>query len=603
MGRKMRSSVLLVLVLILIYTQQAVIYAQNDGGQVEVQVIENTDEIEQPELPEVPDSPEQSKVEKYNLEMPEVDGNNGYYVTKPLVKIVHNGRYGATLYELKSGESIFAQGRLECEEENGKTTVIDKKDEEWKKEVVLDPEVFQEGMNRLHMTMEDEEGNLLPEYEATIDFLIDTKEPTVELRAPEGFSTWYQKEAWIQVFADDDADGSQIDQVVCYVKNQIVGKSQDNLSDFLIMQTSESGEGVPVTVSVTDKAGNKVERTEKIYIDNLAPTVSMIGASDYLITSKPVTLEYQAKDENKLESVQARIEFEKPEGEKLEEVFTTNDSWEITDQHAKLIRTFEEDGIYKSSIQAVDKANQKSERSLQFIIDSQNPIIKMVDELQGKYFQKFSWDYPIEVFIKDFTTFMYQIQMDGRLYPIGTEIDREGRHSLQVNAIDAAGNQSVAKAEFIIDHTPPVIQFHQVEEGKQYEGILNFQVDLEKKEDQIEEIKINGKRQKLKKENGKYPFRITNLGEYEVSVTASDYAGNETKQHIAFEIVPEKTILEKAAEPIKKMLAVKSDSEDRSENNYIEDKKGDYTILKWIVSASIITILLFCIKGRMPGNR
>lgn len=63
---------------------------------------------------------------------------------------------------------------------------------------------------------------------------------------------------------------------------------------------------------------------------------------------------------------------------------------------------------------------------------------------------------------------------------------------------------------------------------------------------------INGKRQTLKKEDGKYTFQITNPGEYEVSVTAADTAGNEAEENISFEIVPEKTILEKAAAPIQK---------------------------------------------------
>ena len=106
-------------------------------------------------------------------------------------------------------------------------------------------------------------------------------------------------------------------------------------------------------------------------------------------------------------------------------------------------------------------------------------------------------------------------------------------------------NEAVARAEFVIDHTPPKIQFYQVEEGAQYEGILNFQVDSRKKEDWIEEVLINGKRQTLKKEDGKYTFQITNPGEYEVSVTAADLAGNEAEENISFEIVPEKTILGK----------------------------------------------------------
>ena len=137
---------------------------------------------------------------------------------------------------------------------------------------------------------------------------------------------------------------------------------------------------------------------------------------------------------------------------------------------------------------------------------------------------------------------------------LGQRLIRRGRHILQVNAIDAAGNEAVARAEFVIDHTPPKIQFYQVEEGAQYEGILNFQVDSRKKEDWIEEVLINGKRQTLKKEDGKYTFQITNPGEYEVSVTAADLAGNEAEENISFEIVPEKTILEKAAAPIQKNI-------------------------------------------------
>ena len=68
------------------------------------------------------------------------------------------------------------------------------------------------------------------------------------------------------------------------------GKSKENQSEFLITQTSKSGEGVPVTVTVTDQAGNKTEKTQKLFIDSLAPTVSLTGAADYLITSQPVTL-------------------------------------------------------------------------------------------------------------------------------------------------------------------------------------------------------------------------------------------------------------------------------------------------------------------------
>lgn len=514
MGRKIRTGVLLILVLAMIYTQQAVIYAQNEAEKNIKKMTESEipDENKEPDKepdkePEQPGGeegdkeqekpggededkdkePEQPEIKRYELEISKADGKNGYYLSKPSVMITHNGCYGTTVYELKHGEDILSQGRIEY--------AAPQAAEEQKTKISLEGEVFEEGKNILHVFMEDEEGNVIPEYDETIEILIDTQSPTVTLEAPEGFSTWYQKEAWIRVLSEDGAWGSQIDMVTCYVGNKIIGKSKENQPEFLITQTSKSGEGVPVTVTVTDQAGNKTEKTQKLFIDSLAPTVSLTGAADYMITSQPVTIEYQVADENKLESCQAVIDYEKPDGEKKTEVIDSEEKWSLKNESACFVKTFQEDGIYKTSVQAVDKAKWKSEHFLQFMIDTKNPVIKMVDELQGKYLKRFSWDYPVDVFIKDFTTFVHQIQMDGRLYPIGTEIDTEGRHTLQVNAIDAAGNEAVARAEFVIDHTPPKIRFYQVEEGAQYEGILNFQVDCRKKEDWIEEVLINGKRQ------------------------------------------------------------------------------------------------------------
>lgn len=110
--------------------------------------------------------------------------------------------------------------------------------------------------------------------------------------------------------SEDGAWGSQVDTVTCYVGNKIIGKSKENQFRVFDTQTSKSGEGVPVTVTVTDQAGNKTEKTQKLFIDSLAPTVSLTGAADYLITSQPVTIEYQATDENKLESCRAVIDYE-----------------------------------------------------------------------------------------------------------------------------------------------------------------------------------------------------------------------------------------------------------------------------------------------------
>ena len=64
----------------------------------------------------------------------------------------------------------------------------------------------------------------------------------------------------------------------------------------------------------------------------------------------------------------------------------------------------------------------------------------------------------------------------------------------------------------------------------------------------------------------------------------------EAKENISFEIVPEKTILEKAAAPIQKILSGKTEKEQK--NRQGEKENRHFAMLKWIVIGSIITILL-----------
>ena len=70
----------------------------------------------------------------------------------------------------------------------------------------------------------------------------------------------------------------------------------------------------------------------------------------------------------------------------------------------------------------------------------------------------------------------------------------------------------------------------------------------------------------------------------------ADLAGNEAEENISFEIVPEKTILEKAAAPIQKILSGKTEKEQK--NRQGEKENRYFAMLKWIVIGSIITILL-----------
>lgn len=145
MGRKIRTGALLILVLAMIYTQQAVIYAQNEAekNMKKTTESENSDgtngedkeqekpggeegdkESEKPggeegdkeqEKPGGEDEdkdkePEQPEIKKYELEIPKADGKNGYYLLKPSVMITHNGALWNNCVRIKTWGRYFVTG-------------------------------------------------------------------------------------------------------------------------------------------------------------------------------------------------------------------------------------------------------------------------------------------------------------------------------------------------------------------------------------------------------------------------------------------------------------------------------------------------------------
>lgn len=558
MGRKIKSVVMLLIVMILIYFQHApVIYAEEEGVNEEAE-----EEVEEEDTGE--DIEDDTVIERYQLSYPQPDGREGYYVTAPEIEIIHVSGAGATVYQLRNEEVILAEGRL-SEGDNTANISGDR---------------FAEGRNLLIIYMEDQDGVRIEEYDSTTEIKLDTQVPQVDMKASEGFDTWYQKEAWITVAADDTACGSQVASISCYCGNKIIGTVEAAEAQFLVTQASDSGNGVNITVTAVDKAGNKNEMTRKLYIDNSAPKMSIEGITDYMITSRPVTVTYRATEDNGLKECTAETVWEDIDGNKHN---LSSGEWKEEGKGKMMTQVLSDDGIYQMKASACDLASFCDEVSAQIIIDSQNPVIRYVDELNGKYMKRFCWSYPKETFIEDFTTFIHQIQMDGRLYPIGTEITSEGRHVLRVEAVDSAGNRAEARAEFIIDHTPPEVVFYDIEEGGRYEEKRTFKAALKDQADIIEEVKINGKSQELSGDRSIYQFTVEGVDDYEVIVKARDKAGNQTVEELMFEIIPRETTFQKVIKPVTTALGV---SRAKESGNVQEKKRGNLLV---VLSGVLVT--------------
>lgn len=503
--------------------------------------------------------PEKEAIKPYQIRYDGPDGENGYYINCPDGKITHVSKRGITRYSFANGNSEQQEGILSGVNES----------------CLLQQLNFTDGRNKLEIWMEDEEGHLVENSESKKEFWLDSSRPVVRYEVLGGSEIWHKDNVEVQVETSDGINGSQLSEIICKTGEKVIGKSNKETERFRIEEESENGEGIPITLIARDFAGNQTIVTDKVYVDRDVPEAAIQGVQDYMITSKPVKVNYLAEEENIFQTVQAHIIKEDITGRKEETAITgwkTGRSDESGKTRKESGQTLTEDGIYKLRMDVADMAGHENHVERQVIIDKENPVIAHIDELDGRYLKYFRWNYSAEESIKDFTSYTYTMKLDDTVYRPGEKIEKEGIHTLVVEAVDSAGNKSEAKARFTIDHTPPVIRFEDIKEGESYEKERIFYVRTENPEDQIEYIKINGEKQKSEKQKGVYECKVDEAKEYEVEVKAKDLAGNERIARIGFQIEPERTFLQKITDPVRKYIFYGNEKAVKTENPLNEGK-------------------------------
>lgn len=566
---------ILLLLMMVSAVQLPVSYANEVGISEEEEPKENQEEDSKEDLgedsgetgEEEPEEPEKPVIEKYELTIPKEDGEHGYYVTKPEIYIRHVSEYGVTKYQLYHGKELVKEEELK------------EKDQE----SILKQEQFEEGAYRLSIWMEDQEGQNVEGTMYEHEWKIDTIAPEVVLSLPRGFDAWYQQETELTIQSKDA--GSKVNRVLCTSGEQKLGEFQGAQGSVKVNLLSTKGQGVEVEVCVSDYAGNRTVEKERIYIDGSSPQVMIAGAENYMITSKPVHLSLTAMEDNAMRHIQAQVLWENIEGKQKK---MNVQEWDTTGACAKATQTLEKDGLYEIIMKAEDMSGYQAEKKLQVIVDQENPVIQHVDELDNQYMKVFQWKYDLEELIRDFTTYTYEIRLDGKMYVLGRTVEQEGSHTLEIKARDAADNVAVARAEFVIDHTKPEIIFDDIEDGGTYEKQKTFKIALKDTGDTIKKITINGKEQNLS--NRKimtYEYTVDKPQDYRVIVQAVDRAGNESERDLFFVLEPEKTVLQKITEPMKKVLLGEKDTTERV-NGDMETKSKESNFPIWSFSFLII---------------
>ncbi|RJQ75553.1 MAG: hypothetical protein C4519_15545 [Desulfobacteraceae bacterium] len=184
------------------------------------------------------------------------------------------------------------------------------------------------------------------------------------------------------------------------------------------------------------------------------------------------------------------------------------------------------DGDYLLSISVLGQGELSFQETIGFGIDMTPPVILITGVTQNAYYNS---DITPLITIADTHPGPQAITLNGQPFSSGSTISEEGAYLLKAEAADAAGNAAAAGYAFVIDKTPPQIGITGVVDGNSYGEEVIPIITVNDNHLDTWAADLNGQ-----------PFESGTLialpGDYVLSVTALDLAGNKTENIIQFSI-------------------------------------------------------------------
>lgn len=379
-----------------------------------------------------------------------------------------------------------------------------------------------------------------------ISFTIDKTAPKVEITGPQNDS-YHASDVPVEVNVEESFFDNNTVEI--NVTKTLDGQTQNidfgnwnnqGKNSSLLRSFSEDGT-YQIEVQSKDAAGNQAVAQQLTFtVDKTAPEVSINGAGDYLITGNMITLSYDVVESYyDTNNVSIQVQKEDAEGN----VANVNvGNWVNGGKESSLSYELKEDGIYTSVITAVDKAGNESTARKTVTVDTSDPIIKHVDEINGKYYQVFRLPYELSEMINDLTVPSISMYLNSDEYDGESEVTEEGKYVFKMDVSDEVGHKAIAQAEFIVDNTEPKVIFNGVEDGMKSAGDIEWSVSLADGKDIMKEVLVDGEKKTFDTEKNTYQDTLSQKGTHTIEVSAQDLAGNTTKKTISVEIAEEAAV-------------------------------------------------------------
>lgn len=399
----------------------------------------------------------------------------------------------------------------------------------------------EEGLYAVTVNAMDAAGNTAVSKQ--ISFTVDKTAPQIELAGLQNDS-YHSSDISLEVnveesFFDTDAVTINVTKTLDGQTSSVDFGNWSNQGKTSSLKKNFSEDGTyQVEVQAKDVAGNQATTQQLMFtVDKTAPEVSINGAGDYQITGNTLTLSYDVI-ESYFDTNDVSIQVQKEDlSGNVTEVGVG--SWINSGKESSLACEFKEDGIYTSVITAVDKAGNESTVRKTVTVDTSDPIIRHVDEMNGKYYQMFKLPYELSDIIADLTVPDISMYLNSDEYDGISEVTDEGKYVFKMDVSDEVGHKALAQAEFMVDNTAPKFIFNGIEDGMKSENDIAWSVSLADAKDSMKEVIVDGEKQEFNKETNTYQETFQKKGTHTIEVSAEDLAGNTVKKAISVKISEE----------------------------------------------------------------
>ena len=391
------------------------------------------------------------------------DGENEYYIRTPYFEVENQSLEAEIRYEFCNGLDEWSQGQISPGENKNFASY------------------FKDGENQVRIWKQENDGSRRMEESYT--FYVDTTPVFAEIVIENERNGWCKEEAVLHIFLEDGGTAnykSGIKQVSYYVNG--VETAVDQEQKMYLKETAN------VAVETLDYAGNQAVYEKNVYVDTNSPQVQITLEETGKVTSKDVKVNFRVKEEEGLQSVEAKAVWTRIDGSTEEHLYET---WQMDGSEARQDIVLTEEGRYSLWLKATDRAGNVAEDEKEILIDKTGPDVFWLKDLGGKRVRKVEIPREGKELYQDFTSCRWQVWLDDKACQKGKVVKEEGNHHLKVQVEDSAGNVTEEDVNFVIDRTAPKIQVHGIENHQITTQEVCLRIETENKKDWISKVLIN----------------------------------------------------------------------------------------------------------------